>query len=70
MIPSQKKGKREVELLAQRAESLELGHCFVSPLGRAQDTATPSLARTGKNAETLDWLESFRRRLISIKSLI
>ena len=57
------KGKREVELLAQRAESLELGHCFVSPLGRAQDTAAPSLARTGKNAETLDWLEEFPAKI-------
>ena len=57
------KGKREVELLAQRAESLELGHCFVSPLGRAQNTAAPSLARTGKNAETLDWLEEFPAKI-------
>ena len=57
------KGKREVELLARRAESLELGHCFVSPLGRTRDTASPSLARTGKTAETLDWLEEFPAKI-------
>ena len=57
------KGKREVELLAKRAESLELGNCFVSPLGRARDTASPSLKRTGKTAETLDWLEEFPAKI-------
>lgn len=57
------KGKREVELLAKRAESLELGNCFVSPLGRARDTAAPSLKSTGKTAETLDWLEEFPAKI-------
>ena len=57
------KGWREVKLLAERAESLNMGSCFVSPLGRAQDTAAPSLRKTGKNAQTLDWLEEFPARV-------
>ena len=33
------KGHREAALLAERAEALQLGKCFVSPLGRSQVTA-------------------------------
>ena len=34
------KGRREATLLAQAAPSMQLDHCFVSPLGRAQETAS------------------------------
>ena len=57
------KGWREVELLAERAESLDMGACYVSPLGRAQDTAAPSLKRTGKTAQTVGWLEEFPAKI-------
>lgn len=53
------KGRREVELLAETARDLRLGQCYVSPLGRARDTAAASLKKTGKTAETLDWLREF-----------
>lgn len=53
------KGHREAALLAQTAEHLHLGECFVSPLGRARDTAAYSLKKTGKTAEVLDWLREF-----------
>ncbi len=57
------KGRREAALLAERAEQLGLGTCFVSPLGRAQDTAGYSLRKTGKSARTLDWLREFPARI-------
>ena len=40
------KGHREAALLAERAEDLNLGRCFVSPLGRARDTAAYCLKKT------------------------
>lgn len=57
------KGHREAALLAERAEELNLGRCFVSPLGRARDTAAYCLKKTGYTARTLDWLEEFPARL-------
>ena len=53
------KGRREAELLAKRAVSMNMGECYKSPLGRAKDTATPCLEVTGKTAEILDWLQEF-----------
>ena len=57
------KGHREAALLAEAAPDMNLGTCFVSPLGRAQDTAAYSLDKTGLTAETLDWLEEFPARV-------
>ena len=53
------KGRREATLLAKRAVSMNMGECYKSPLGRAQDTAAPCLEVTGKTAEILDWLQEF-----------
>ena len=53
------KGRREAALLAEAAPYMNLGTCFVSPLGRAQDTAAYSLKKIGRTAETIDWLEEF-----------
>ena len=53
------KGRREAALLAQAAPSLQMDHCFVSPLGRAQETASYCMKAAGKTAKTLDWLEEF-----------
>lgn len=53
------KGWKEAQLLAQTAKKLELGTCYVSPLGRARDTAYCSLKETGKKARVLDWLREF-----------
>ena len=41
------KGRREAALLAEAAPHMNLGTCFVSPLGRAQDTAAYSLEKNG-----------------------
>ena len=53
------KGHREAKLLSDMAEHLNLGECFMSPLGRAQHTAAYSLKKTGKTAQVLDWLREF-----------
>lgn len=53
------KGRREAALLAETAADLQLGHCYVSPLGRAKDTAAYSLNKLGLTAETCGWLQEF-----------
>ena len=53
------KGHREAALLAERAGALELGDCYVSPLGRAQATAAYSMKKLGRTAKTLGWLQEF-----------
>ena len=53
------KGHREAAVLADRAEALNMGTCYASPLGRARATAEYSLKRLGKTAKTLGWLEEF-----------
>lgn len=57
------KGWKEAELLAKTAADLHLGTCYMSPLGRAQDTASCTLKELGITAETLDWLKEFPPRL-------
>ena len=53
------KGSREVMLLADFLSSQKIDSFYVSPLGRAQATATPTLTRMGRTAETLPWLREF-----------
>ena len=53
------KGHREAALLAERAEALQLGECYVSPLDRAQATAGYSMKKLGRTAKTLGWLQEF-----------
>lgn len=53
------KGHREAALLAERAGALELGDCYVSPLGRAQATAAYSMKKLGRTAKTLGWSQEF-----------
>ncbi len=53
------KGKREAGLLAAMAHRLNLGDCYMSPLGRAMHTAEYSLKAVGKEAEIMDWLQEF-----------
>ena len=58
------KGRREAALLADRLCREDIDDFFVSPLGRARDTARPALERLGKRAEVLPWLEEFRGTII------
>ena len=52
-------GFREAELLARRVRQWDVTAFFVSPLGRAQATAAPSLAAAERAAQTMDWLREF-----------
>ncbi len=53
------RGWREAELLAERMAKTEVAAFYVSPLGRARDTASLTLRRLGAEGETLDWLREF-----------
>lgn len=63
------KGWREAGLLAQRMLKEHITAFYASPLGRAQDTAKPTLdlyeKETGSRPEikTLDWLHEFPARI-------
>ncbi len=62
------KGWREAELLAERLCRLDVDAFYVSPLGRARDTASATLRRLDREARQLDWLEEFRGRVIDPKT--
>lgn len=53
------KGWREAEMLAERIAPMDIKSIYVSPLGRAQDTAAATLKRRGEEAVTLPWLREF-----------
>lgn len=50
------KGWREAELLSRRLEKMEITSFYVSPLGRAKDTASVTLKKMGREARELPWL--------------
>jgi len=53
------KGKREAELLARRLEGEKIDKIYVSPLGRARDTAAYTLRKKGMEATECEWLQEF-----------
>ncbi|NCB91691.1 MAG: histidine phosphatase family protein [Clostridia bacterium] len=53
------KGWREAELLSHRIVPMDVQAFYQSPLGRARDTASVSLKKMRRTAETLDWLREF-----------
>lgn len=53
------KGWREARLLSERVKSWDIDAIYLSPLGRAQDTASFSLKELGMQGITLDWLREF-----------
>jgi len=57
------KGWREAGLLADRIAKLEVAAFYVSPLGRARDTASLTLQKMGRRAQVCDWLEEFPPRI-------
>ena len=54
------KGWAEAELLGQRLVKVPVRDYYVSPLGRARDTASRTLDKLGRTAEVLPWLQEFR----------
>ena len=53
------KGWREAELLSERIAKLDIAQFYVSPLGRAKDTASLTLKKMGRTATECDWLREF-----------
>lgn len=53
------KGWREAQLLSRRISRLNVKAFYVSPLGRAQDTASLTLKKMRREAEVCDWLKEF-----------
>ncbi len=53
------KGWREAALLSHRLAKIPDASYYVSPLGRARDTASLTLKAVGKTAEVLPWLREF-----------
>lgn len=63
------KGWREAEILSQRLLKTGIDHIYCSPLGRAKDTASVYLKKTGKNAVICDWLREFSGYIIDQNGL-
>ena len=53
------KGWREAEYLAERMAKTDVLAYYVSPLGRARDTASVTLKKLGRTAEECPWLREF-----------
>ena len=53
------KGWREAEYLAEMLSEQDISQFYVSPYGRARDTASLTLEKMGRTAETLPWLREF-----------
>ena len=53
------RGRREAELLAERIAPMAIQEYFVSTMGRALDTARPTLQKAGRSARECDWLREF-----------
>ena len=52
-------GWQEAAALAEHISQLDIKAFYVSPLGRAQDTASVTLKKMGRTAKTLPWLQEF-----------
>ena len=52
-------GKAEAQLLAERLSKIDVKAFYVSPMGRAQETAFYTLRKMNRTAETLPWLREF-----------
>ena len=53
------KGFREAEFLSDRVAEWDITQIYCSPLGRAKDTASPSLKKLNRQAVTCEWLREF-----------
>ncbi len=58
-----KKGRREAKLLSKKMDMYNVKAFYLSPLGRAQKTASYTLKRQNRTGETLDWLQEFEGRI-------
>lgn len=53
------KGWREAEYLSEKLTKLEIKDFYVSPMGRAKDTASCTLKKLHRTAEECQWLREF-----------
>lgn len=53
------KGWKEAELLSERLAKMDIDTFYVSPLGRAKDTASLTLKKMNRTAKEYDWLREF-----------
>ena len=60
------KGAREVALLAGRMKKEPVDAIYVSPLGRARDTARPTEGALGITAEVCEWLREFSYETVDL----
>ncbi len=58
-----KTGWEEAERLSERISALNVKDFYVSPLGRARDTASCTLKKCGRTAKVLEWLREFDVRI-------
>lgn len=58
------KGWREAGYLAQMLANVKIDKCYVSPLGRAKDTASLTLQKKQMQAEECAWLREFTGAVI------
>lgn len=57
------KGWREAGMLSERLCKEKIDDFYVSPLGRAKDTASKTLKKMNREAVVLDWLEEFTPKI-------
>ena len=58
------KGWREAELLSDRIAAMNVKAFYLSPLGRAKDTASVTLKKMRRTAQVLPWLREFDAPII------
>ncbi len=56
-------GWKEAALLADRISTLDVKDFYVSPLGRARDTASLTLKKMGREAQVCPWLREFAAKI-------
>ncbi len=56
-------GWKEAEALSERMKNVKVDECYVSPLGRAKETASLSLKKMNMEAAELEWLREFAPRV-------
>ena len=57
------KGWKEADFLADKLSKMQIDEFFVSPLGRARDTAKATLEKMGREIEVKPWLQEFPPRI-------
>ncbi len=58
------KGWKEAEYLSDRISKMDIKAFYVSPLGRAKDTASVTLGKMKRDAKVLPWLREFHAPVV------